>query len=204
MALLLHNPNCAQQWICMCVFQRCEFERQKASRLKSDFFSLSPVKKTSQWNRRESTALGDLRTHTHTHTHTHRDHVCRTNITLIHLCVCVQVHRSSSLCLHVPHHHLRGQRSRWGPVWTWSWPPTPLSCTRLLHCPTAGLMSDTVSHTPLVSVHSWTQCYFVSQVRSDPSVTWWTRHRLALLVYTLQFHELIMFLWRISVFDPIK
>lgn len=52
----------------MCVFQRCEFERQKASCLKSDFLSFSPVKKTSQWNRRESTALSDLRTHTNTHT----------------------------------------------------------------------------------------------------------------------------------------
>ncbi|XP_058629095.1 afadin- and alpha-actinin-binding protein B isoform X1 [Onychostoma macrolepis] len=41
--------------------ERCEFERQKASRMMSDFFSLSPVKKTSQWNRRESTVLGDLR-----------------------------------------------------------------------------------------------------------------------------------------------
>uniref|UniRef100_A0A9J8AJG8 Afadin- and alpha-actinin-binding protein-like n=1 Tax=Cyprinus carpio carpio TaxID=630221 RepID=A0A9J8AJG8_CYPCA len=41
--------------------ERCEFERKKASRLKSDFLSFSPVKKTSQWNRRESTALSDLR-----------------------------------------------------------------------------------------------------------------------------------------------
>ncbi|XP_043079202.1 afadin- and alpha-actinin-binding protein isoform X2 [Puntigrus tetrazona] len=40
--------------------ERCEFEQQKASRLKADFFGLSPVKKTSQWNRRESTALSDL------------------------------------------------------------------------------------------------------------------------------------------------
>lgn len=31
--------------------------------MKSDFFSLSPVKKTSRWNRRESTVLSDLRTH---------------------------------------------------------------------------------------------------------------------------------------------
>lgn len=50
----------------MYVFQRCEFERQKAFRLKSDFLTLSPVKKTSRWNRRESTALSDLRTQTHT------------------------------------------------------------------------------------------------------------------------------------------
>ncbi|KAL1281691.1 hypothetical protein QQF64_000494 [Cirrhinus molitorella] len=41
--------------------ERCEFEQQKAFRLKSDFLTLSPVKKTSQWNRRESTALSDLR-----------------------------------------------------------------------------------------------------------------------------------------------
>ncbi|XP_051560304.1 afadin- and alpha-actinin-binding protein B [Myxocyprinus asiaticus] len=41
--------------------ERCEFEQQKATHLKSDFLSVSPVKRNSQWNRRESTALGDLR-----------------------------------------------------------------------------------------------------------------------------------------------
>ncbi|XP_048051858.1 afadin- and alpha-actinin-binding protein B [Megalobrama amblycephala] len=41
--------------------ERSEFEQQKASRLKSEFLSFSPVKKSSQWNRRESTALSDLR-----------------------------------------------------------------------------------------------------------------------------------------------
>ncbi|XDV15878.1 hypothetical protein PO909_015832 [Leuciscus waleckii] len=41
--------------------ERSEFEQQKASRLKSEFLSFSPVKKSCQWNRRESTALGDPR-----------------------------------------------------------------------------------------------------------------------------------------------
>ncbi|KAK7161127.1 hypothetical protein R3I94_003956 [Phoxinus phoxinus] len=41
--------------------ERSEFEQQKASRLKSEFLSFSPVKKSRQWNRRESTALSDLR-----------------------------------------------------------------------------------------------------------------------------------------------
>ncbi|XP_057188015.1 afadin- and alpha-actinin-binding protein B isoform X2 [Triplophysa rosa] len=41
--------------------ERCEFERQKASLLKTDFLSISPVQRHSQWNRRESTALGELR-----------------------------------------------------------------------------------------------------------------------------------------------
>ncbi|XP_039504313.1 afadin- and alpha-actinin-binding protein isoform X2 [Pimephales promelas] len=41
--------------------ERTEFERQKASRLKSEFLSFSPVQKSCQWNRRESTALSDLR-----------------------------------------------------------------------------------------------------------------------------------------------
>ncbi|XP_067298681.1 afadin- and alpha-actinin-binding protein [Pseudorasbora parva] len=41
--------------------ERSEFEQQKASRLKSEFLlSISPVVKSCQWNRRESTAL-DLR-----------------------------------------------------------------------------------------------------------------------------------------------
>ncbi|XP_077057444.1 afadin- and alpha-actinin-binding protein B isoform X2 [Siphateles boraxobius] len=40
--------------------ERSEFEQQKASRLKSEFLSFSPVKKSCQWNRRESTALSDL------------------------------------------------------------------------------------------------------------------------------------------------
>lgn len=41
--------------------ERCEFEQQKASLLKTDILSVSPVKRNSQWNRRESTALSDLR-----------------------------------------------------------------------------------------------------------------------------------------------
>lgn len=48
-------------------FQRCEFEQEKASLLKTDFLSVSPVQRHSQWNRRESTALSDLRTYTHSH-----------------------------------------------------------------------------------------------------------------------------------------
>lgn len=47
----------------MCVLQRCEFEQQKASLLKQQFLSTSPVMKTSRSNRRESTALSDLRMH---------------------------------------------------------------------------------------------------------------------------------------------
>ncbi|MCI4393967.1 hypothetical protein PGIGA_G00163750 [Pangasianodon gigas] len=41
--------------------ERCEFEQQKASLLKQQFLSTSPVMKTSHSNRRESTALSDLR-----------------------------------------------------------------------------------------------------------------------------------------------
>ncbi|XP_056622981.1 afadin- and alpha-actinin-binding protein [Triplophysa dalaica] len=41
--------------------ERCEFEQQKASLLKTDFLSISPVQRHSQWNRRESTALSELR-----------------------------------------------------------------------------------------------------------------------------------------------
>ncbi|KAF5897115.1 afadin- and alpha-actinin-binding protein B-like, partial [Clarias magur] len=41
--------------------ERCEFEQQKASLLKQQFLSTSPVMKTSRSNRRESTALSDLR-----------------------------------------------------------------------------------------------------------------------------------------------
>ncbi|XP_056316603.1 afadin- and alpha-actinin-binding protein [Danio aesculapii] len=41
--------------------EKNEFEQQKASRLKYDFLNFSPVKKNTPWNRRESTALSDLR-----------------------------------------------------------------------------------------------------------------------------------------------
>ncbi|XP_065151895.2 afadin- and alpha-actinin-binding protein B isoform X1 [Paramisgurnus dabryanus] len=41
--------------------ERCEFEQQKASLLKSNVLSVSPVNRNSHWNRRESTALSDLR-----------------------------------------------------------------------------------------------------------------------------------------------
>ncbi|KAG7316089.1 hypothetical protein KOW79_020955 [Hemibagrus wyckioides] len=41
--------------------ERCEFEQQKASLLKQQFLSTSPVMKTSHSNRRESTALSELR-----------------------------------------------------------------------------------------------------------------------------------------------
>ncbi|XP_053333467.1 afadin- and alpha-actinin-binding protein isoform X1 [Clarias gariepinus] len=40
--------------------ERCEFEQQKASLLKQQFLSTSPVIKTSRSNRRESTALSDI------------------------------------------------------------------------------------------------------------------------------------------------
>nr|AAI24370.1 Zgc:153498 [Danio rerio] len=43
------------------VREKNEFEQQKALRLKSDFLNFSPVKKNTQWNRRESTALSDQR-----------------------------------------------------------------------------------------------------------------------------------------------
>ncbi|KAF7689283.1 afadin- and alpha-actinin-binding protein isoform X2 [Silurus meridionalis] len=41
--------------------ERCEFDQQKASLLKQQFLSTSPVMKTLHSNRRESTALSDLR-----------------------------------------------------------------------------------------------------------------------------------------------
>ncbi|TRY86075.1 hypothetical protein DNTS_030170 [Danionella cerebrum] len=41
--------------------ERTRFEQQKASRLKSDFLSFSPVERSSRWSRRESTALSELR-----------------------------------------------------------------------------------------------------------------------------------------------
>ncbi|XP_060754296.1 afadin- and alpha-actinin-binding protein B [Neoarius graeffei] len=41
--------------------EKCEFEQQKASLIKRQFLSTSPVMKTSHSNRRESTALSDLR-----------------------------------------------------------------------------------------------------------------------------------------------
>lgn len=50
--------------MCVCVLQKCEFEQQKASLIKRQFLSTSPVMKTSHSNRRESTALSDLRMYT--------------------------------------------------------------------------------------------------------------------------------------------
>lgn len=50
--------------MCVCVLQKCEFEQQKASLIKRQFLSTSPVMKTSHSNRREITALSDLRMYT--------------------------------------------------------------------------------------------------------------------------------------------
>lgn len=116
-------------------------------------------------SRKPRSGTGEKAQHSATYVHT-QTHTAHTRIMFTALiwhynaavCVCVQVqqqHRSSSLCLHVPHHHLRSQRSRLGPVRTWSWPPTPLSCTLLLNYPTTGLISATVPHAPFVSEHRW-------------------------------------------------